>query len=174
MPFGDPDVGSGAFRGAAPEHFARLATVLGETRVLTGSHRGTPAQADLVRRLTQRTGAIAYRSAQRPGLAALTRIGTSRAAKEAFGSSAATTVVFVVRDDGVTRPTGTPSWHMPFAQHVGAMEVVLLRGGSRDDRPHRGVVRDPAVGGVRWATIPAAPMRWVNRRTRSAWAGVPR
>ena len=65
MAFGDPDVGSGAFRGAAPEHFARLAAVLGETHVVAASHRGTPAQADLVRRVTQRIGAagiVAHRT----------------------------------------------------------------------------------------------------------------
>ncbi|MGC5222767.1 ATP-dependent helicase [Micromonospora sp. DT81.3] len=65
MAFGDPDVGSGAFRGAAPEHFARLAAVLGETHVVAAPHRGTPAQADLVRRVTQRIGAagiVAHRT----------------------------------------------------------------------------------------------------------------
>ncbi|HWI32131.1 MAG TPA: ATP-dependent DNA helicase [Microbacterium sp.] len=63
--FGDPDVGSGAFRGAAPEHFARLAEILGTSHVLSSAHRGTAAQAHLVRRVTQRIGAagvIAHRT----------------------------------------------------------------------------------------------------------------
>ena len=55
--FGDPDLGSGVFRGARPEHFARLAASLGETAVLSTVHRGTPAQEDAVRRVTTRIGA---------------------------------------------------------------------------------------------------------------------
>ena len=58
MAFGDPDVGSGAFRGATPDNFARLAARLGETWVLGAAHRGTAWQADLVRRVTQRIGAV--------------------------------------------------------------------------------------------------------------------
>jgi superfamily I DNA/RNA helicase/RecB family exonuclease len=58
MAFGDPDVGSGAFRGATPENFARLAGRLGQTWVLGGAHRGSTFQADLVRRVTQRIGAV--------------------------------------------------------------------------------------------------------------------
>ncbi|GAA1936945.1 ATP-dependent DNA helicase [Microbacterium aoyamense] len=56
--FGDPDVGSGAFRGATPENFARLAASLVDVRVLGTPHRGTPWQAELVRRVTQRIGAV--------------------------------------------------------------------------------------------------------------------
>lgn len=55
--FGDPDVGSGAFRGATPANFARLARSLGGEWVLDGAHRGTAWQNDLVRRITQRIGA---------------------------------------------------------------------------------------------------------------------
>lgn len=58
LAFGDPDVGSGAFRGATPENFARLAASLGRTLVLDVAHRGTPWQAELVRRVTQRIGAV--------------------------------------------------------------------------------------------------------------------
>ena len=58
MAFGDPDVGSGAFRGATPENFARLAGRLGHTWVLGAAHRGSAWQADLVRRVTQRIGAV--------------------------------------------------------------------------------------------------------------------
>lgn len=55
--FGDPDLGSGAFRGARPEHFARLATSLGDTALLSTVYRGTPLQEDVVRRVTARIGA---------------------------------------------------------------------------------------------------------------------
>ncbi|WP_439592333.1 ATP-dependent helicase [Microbacterium sp.] len=58
LAFGDPDVGSGAFRGATPENFARLAASLRDVRVLGTPHRGTPWQAELVRRVTQRIGAV--------------------------------------------------------------------------------------------------------------------
>lgn len=58
LAFGDPDVGSGAFRGATPENFARLAASLGQVHVLGERHRGTAWQAELVRRVTQRIGAV--------------------------------------------------------------------------------------------------------------------
>ncbi|WP_374316453.1 UvrD-helicase domain-containing protein, partial [Microbacterium sp.] len=58
LAFGDPDVGSGSFRGATPENFARLAASLGEVHVLARGHRGTAWQAELVRRVTQRIGAV--------------------------------------------------------------------------------------------------------------------
>jgi len=64
--FGDPDVGSGAFRGATPENFARLARELGTTTALGDPHRGTPEQIDLVRRVVTRIGAagvVAHRRA---------------------------------------------------------------------------------------------------------------
>ncbi|SDH07996.1 ATP-dependent helicase [Microbacterium pygmaeum] len=56
--FGDPDVGAGAFRGATPENFARLSAALGGIHVLPGRHRGTPWQNEIVRRVTQRIGAV--------------------------------------------------------------------------------------------------------------------
>lgn len=58
LAFGDPDVGSGSFRGATPENFARLAAGLGQVHVLERRHRGTAWQAELVRRVTQRIGAV--------------------------------------------------------------------------------------------------------------------
>ncbi len=58
LAFGDPDVGSGSFRGATPENFARLAAALGEVHVLPTPHRGTAWQCELVRRVTQRIGAV--------------------------------------------------------------------------------------------------------------------
>lgn len=54
LAFGDPDVGSGSFRGARPENFARLAT---QIHVLDRVHRGTALQRDLVAQVTSRIGA---------------------------------------------------------------------------------------------------------------------
>ncbi|MDQ1076595.1 superfamily I DNA/RNA helicase/RecB family exonuclease [Microbacterium testaceum] len=64
--FGDPDVGSGAFRGATPENFARLTRELGDLATLGTVHRGTPEQVDLVRTAAARIGAagiVAHRRA---------------------------------------------------------------------------------------------------------------
>ncbi|MGW9111950.1 PD-(D/E)XK nuclease family protein [Microbacterium sp. NPDC055683] len=66
--FGDPDIGSGAFRGVAPELFARLAEALGARLVLREPHRSAPGIARLVRTATQSIGAagvVAHR--QPPG-----------------------------------------------------------------------------------------------------------
>lgn len=66
LAFGDPDVGSGTFRGASPAHFARLAGSLGAVHVLADIHRGSAAHGDLVRTVTQRIGAagmVAHRRA---------------------------------------------------------------------------------------------------------------
>jgi len=56
LAFGDPDVGSGSFRGARPENFARLAAGA-DLHVLRDVHRGTPAQQRLVAAVTARIGA---------------------------------------------------------------------------------------------------------------------
>lgn len=58
LAFGDPDVGSGSFRGATPENFARLAGSLGAVHVLADGHRGSAWQRELVGRVTQRIGAV--------------------------------------------------------------------------------------------------------------------
>ncbi|WP_040165006.1 ATP-dependent DNA helicase [Microbacterium gorillae] len=57
LAFGDPDIGSGAFRGVTPELFARLAGLLGEVHVLDGPHRSAAAIARLARTVTQAIGA---------------------------------------------------------------------------------------------------------------------
>jgi superfamily I DNA/RNA helicase/RecB family exonuclease len=67
LAFGDPDVGSGSFRGATPENFARLAASLGEVHVLRTPHRGTAWQRELVRRVTQRIGAVGVVAHRSPG-----------------------------------------------------------------------------------------------------------
>ena len=57
LAFGDPDVGSGTFRGARPENFARLATGV-PLHILRGAHRGTPALQRLTAEVTMRIGAV--------------------------------------------------------------------------------------------------------------------
>lgn len=57
LAFGDPDISSGAFRGASPELFAQLATALGQVFVLDGAHRQHPALTALTRTVTQAIGA---------------------------------------------------------------------------------------------------------------------
>jgi superfamily I DNA/RNA helicase/RecB family exonuclease len=63
---GDPDLGSGSFRGARPENFAALVTRFGHPLVLDGAHRGTPFQRDLVRGVVSRIGAAGVVSHRRP------------------------------------------------------------------------------------------------------------
>ncbi|MEZ3159741.1 ATP-dependent DNA helicase [Microbacterium sp. BWT-B31] len=55
--FGDPDIGSGAFRGAGPELFERIVRVLGPIHVLGGAHRASPALTRLTRTVTASIGA---------------------------------------------------------------------------------------------------------------------
>lgn len=56
LAFGDPDISSGAFRGASPELFAQLAGALGEVHVLDGAHRQRPRLTALTRTVTQAIG----------------------------------------------------------------------------------------------------------------------
>lgn len=65
LAFGDPDVGSGSFRGARPENFARLATGM-PVHVLDGEHRGTTALRDLAAEVTSRIGAVRLVAHRRP------------------------------------------------------------------------------------------------------------
>ncbi|MFS0852569.1 ATP-dependent helicase [Microbacterium sp. 179-I 3D4 NHS] len=57
LAFGDPDISSGAFRGASPELFAQLAGALGEVHVLDGAHRQHRELTRLTRTVTQAIGA---------------------------------------------------------------------------------------------------------------------
>ncbi len=54
--FGDPDISSGAFRGASPELFAQLAGALDAVHVLDGAHRQGPRLTALTRTVTQASG----------------------------------------------------------------------------------------------------------------------
>lgn len=65
LAFGDPDVGSGSFRGATPQNFARLARDV-PVHVLGARHRGTPALIDLAAQVTARIGAVGVVAHRRP------------------------------------------------------------------------------------------------------------
>lgn len=54
--FGDPDVGSGAFRGAGPETFARLSSLFSERFVLPHPHRARPALVRVARVVAESIG----------------------------------------------------------------------------------------------------------------------
>lgn len=71
LAFGDPDISSGAFRGATPELFAQLAATLGGVHVLDAPHRQTPSLTALTRTVTQAIGAsgrVDHRRAPAPPL----------------------------------------------------------------------------------------------------------
>ncbi|MET0735999.1 MAG: UvrD-helicase domain-containing protein, partial [Microbacterium sp.] len=57
LAFGDPDIGSGSFRGASPELFDGLATALGRVLVLHEPHRAVPGLTRLTRSVTASIGA---------------------------------------------------------------------------------------------------------------------
>ncbi|WP_426320183.1 ATP-dependent helicase [Microbacterium sp. E-13] len=92
LAFGDPDVGSGSFRGATPENFARLAASLGAVHVLSEGHRGTSWQRDLVGRVTQRIGAVGVVAHRAPATGAepdgSVRVLTLRSAAEEYDAIA--------------------------------------------------------------------------------------
>ncbi|WP_315638440.1 MULTISPECIES: ATP-dependent DNA helicase [Microbacterium] len=67
--FGDPDISSGAFRGASPELFAQLAGALTTVHVLDGAHRQRPLLTALTRTVTQAigvSGRVEHRRAPAP------------------------------------------------------------------------------------------------------------
>lgn len=67
--FGDPDISSGAFRGASPELFAQLTGALGAVHVLDGAHRQRPLLTALTRTVTQAigvSGRVEHRRAPAP------------------------------------------------------------------------------------------------------------
>ncbi len=79
LAFGDPDIGSGSFRGASPELFARLCDALGALHVLDDQHRSTPALARIAREVTTAIGAsgrVEHRRAPGPELPPDPRVST--------------------------------------------------------------------------------------------------
>lgn len=70
LAFGDPDISSGAFRGASPELFADLVSAIGAVHVLDGAHRQHPALTALTRTVTQAigvSGRVEHRRAPQAG-----------------------------------------------------------------------------------------------------------
>ncbi len=64
LAFGDPDVATGAFRGATPENFARLRGALASAHVLDVPHRAPARLTDLARTVIERigtSGGVAHR-----------------------------------------------------------------------------------------------------------------
>ncbi|WP_458042070.1 MULTISPECIES: PD-(D/E)XK nuclease family protein [Bacteria] len=79
LAFGDPDIGSGSFRGASPELFARLCDALGTLHVLDDQHRSTPTLTRIAREVTSAIGAsgrIEHRRAPGPELPPDARVRT--------------------------------------------------------------------------------------------------
>lgn len=70
LAFGDPDISSGAFRGAGPELFARLAGMLGTVHVLDRPRRQGPALTALTRTVVQAIGVSGRVEHRRPPEAA--------------------------------------------------------------------------------------------------------
>lgn len=73
LAFGDPDIGSGSFRGASPELFAELCDTLGTVHVLERAHRGSAQLTRIAREITSSIGAagrVEHRRAPGPRPAA--------------------------------------------------------------------------------------------------------
>ncbi|MGO1919995.1 MAG: ATP-dependent helicase [Microbacterium sp.] len=66
MAFGDPDISSGAFRGASPQLFHELSGLLADVFVLDTAHRQNPALTDLTRTVTQAIGVAGRVEHRRP------------------------------------------------------------------------------------------------------------
>ncbi|MDD7962920.1 ATP-dependent DNA helicase [Microbacterium thalli] len=189
--FGDPDVGSGSFRGAAPENFARLAAGV-DLLVLDRVHRADGGHADLVSAVTSRIGAIGVVAHRRPpapdrrSATAATRALVLRSRTEEFD-----TVARILRERHVH--AGVPWEQCAVIAHdsrqVGALEAELaarevptvtsgtgsalrdsavvrdlLRVVDLAARPHEDWTRDEIVGALAGAGIDAVD----QRRLRSA------
>jgi len=163
LAFGDPDVGSGSFRGATPENFARLARSLGGVHVLSGAHRGSPWQRELIGRVTQRIGAVgvvAHRSAT-TGAAAdeSVRVLTLRSAAEEYDAIARVLRERHVRD-GV--PWSACAVIAHDTRQVAALEAEL----SAREVPARSSGPGRALGAVR----PVADLlRLIELAARDDW-----
>lgn len=111
LAFGDPDISSGAFRGASPELFAQLAGMLGDVHVLDGPHRQKPALAALTRTVTQAIGVSGRVEHRRPP------------APSAVGEEGSAVTTFLA-----------PSPHEEFDRIAGVMREWHLSEGVRWDR----------------------------------------
>lgn len=162
--FGDPDISSGAFRGATPQLFHELAAMLENVHVLDMPHRQAPPLTDLTRTVTQAIGVAG-------------RVEHRRAPDPSTEDSAKTVATFVAsspyeeydRIAGVLR-----DWHLSHGvawsdmaviahdtrqvaaleTELAAREVPTRAAGVQRPLGSEGVVRD-IVGIVRLALTPA-------------------
>lgn len=165
LAFGDPDISSGAFRGASPELFSELAGELGTVFVLDVPHRQRPALTALTRTVTQAIGASGRVEHRRAPGAADER-GDETSAVTAF--LAGSPYEELDRIAGVLRDwhlTGGVAWHdMAVIAHdtrqvatleaeLAAREVPTRAAGVQRPLGEEGAVRD-LVGVVALALTP--------------------
>lgn len=176
--FGDPDISSGAFRGASPELFTEVASVLGQEFVLDGPHRQHPSLTDLTRTVTAAIGAagrVDHRRPPRPehdradGAAVSTFLAPSP--YEEFDR-----VAGVIRDwhlsDGIAWDRMAVIAHdtrqvTQFETELASREIPTRAAGVQRPLGSESVVRD-IVGVVRLALTPAqerTPQEWEEALT---------
>lgn len=163
LAFGDPDISSGAFRGASPQLFHDLSAVLGHVFVLDTPHRQSQSLTDLTRTVTQAIGVagrVEHRRAPGP-------------APESIGPAVQTYLAASPYEE-VDRIAGTlRDWHlshgvawsdmaviahdtrqvMTLETELAAREVPTRAAGVQRPLGSEGVVRD-IVGIVRLALTP--------------------
>ena len=175
LAFGDPDISSGAFRGASPELFAQLAGALGQVYVLDAPHRQHPALTALTRTVTQAIGVAGRVEHRRPPGAAAEAGGGEEAAVTTFLAPSPheelDRIAGVMREWHLTSGIG---WdRMAVIAHdtrqvtqleteLAAREIPTRAAGVQRPLGTEGVVRD-IVGIVRLALTP------VEERTPQVW-----
>lgn len=176
LAFGDPDISSGAFRGASPELFAQLAQALGDVHVLDGPHRQAPALTALTRTVTQAIG-VSGRVEHRRAPAAIAETGRADADAAISTFLAPSPHEELDRIAGVMREwhlvDGVPWDRMAVIAHdtrqvtqleaeLAAREIPTRAAGVQRPLGSESIVRD-IVGIVRLALTPA------NDRTPQDW-----
>ncbi len=183
LAFGDPDISSGAFRGASPELFAHLATALGQVFVLDGAHRQHPALTTLTRTVTQAIGAAGRVEHRRAPLAVPTSTGDDEGSRPVVSAFLASSpyeeldrIAGVMRDWHLS--AGIPWDRMAVIAHdtrqvtqleteLASREIPTRAAGVQRPLGSEGSVRD-IVGVVRLALIPAderTPQDWEEALT---------
>lgn len=169
LAFGDPDISSGAFRGASPQLFHELSGVLERVFVLDTPHRQKSALTDLTRTVTQAIGVagrVEHRRAPGPTAELPTPIASFDAPVQAFLAPSpyeeADRIAGTLRDWHLTH--GIAWSDMAVIAHdtrqvtsleteLAAREVPTRAAGVQRPLGSEGVVRD-IVGVVRLALTP--------------------
>ncbi|WP_033104782.1 ATP-dependent helicase [Microbacterium profundi] len=169
LAFGDPDISSGAFRGASPQLFHELSGVLERLFVLETPHRQRPALTDLTRTVTQAIGVagrVEHRRAPGPAPEVLDTPASADAPVQAFLAPSpyeeADRIAGTLRDWHLTH--GIAWSDMAVIAHdtrqvtsleteLAAREVPTRAAGVQRPLGSEGVVRD-IVGIVRLALTP--------------------